>query len=88
MTREKCTADTNWGAEHGGSRYIGFCVLDGSEAVLVTDKQLCVHCFNTHKVVWQVQVGAVQDVNVADRSSKPACSAPHPQRLSSFLARV
>ena len=37
-------------------RYVGFCVLEGSEAVLVTDKHLCVHCFHTHQVVWELGI--------------------------------
>jgi hypothetical protein len=55
-------------------RYIGFCVLEGSEAVLVTDKTLCVHCFTTHQVVWQVSVGSVGAVNVSERQVTVTCS--------------
>lgn len=55
-------------------RYIGFCVLEGTEAVLVTDRTLCVHCFNTHQVVWQVSVGAVESVSVTDRQVTVTCS--------------
>lgn len=49
------------------NRYIGFCVLDGSEAVLVTDKHVCVHCFNDHQVVWQVPIGKVGAVKVDNK---------------------
>jgi len=45
-------------------RYIGFCALDGTEAVLVTDKHVCLHNFNTHEEKWEVTVTAITQIGV------------------------
>jgi len=55
--------DGEW-KEH---RYIGFCVLEDGEAVLVSDKHVCVHAFTNHEEKWAAAVSTVKDISVEGR---------------------
>mmetsp|Transcript_45817 Transcript_45817/g.71794 ORF Transcript_45817/g.71794 Transcript_45817/m.71794 type:complete len:623 (-) Transcript_45817:24-1892(-) len=52
--------DGEW-KEH---RYIGFCALEGADAVLVTDKHVCMHHFENHEEMWEAGVTSISQVDV------------------------
>jgi hypothetical protein len=49
-------------------RYVGFCVLDNSEAVLVTDRHVCVHEYLGLEEKWTCEVRELADVEVEQKN--------------------
>jgi hypothetical protein len=48
-------------------RYVGFCVLENSEAVLVTDRHVCVHEYMGSQEKWTCEVRELADDVIDNR---------------------
>lgn len=65
------------GGQWKDERYIGFCVLEGDDAVVVTDQRVCVHRFAGSGESWSCEIGQLVDASAS--GTKLVLKAP-PQK--------